>query len=127
MKGSSVAWRFPLALQIVMSLTVMSFIFTLPESPRWLLKHDRVDEAREILMILEDLGPESKDKINRDIADIQKSLAIAGRGSALDLLKMGDQRIFHRTVLASLCQIFQQMCGVNLITCTYVLSSKIGT
>jgi len=29
---------------------------------------------------------------------------------------MGDQRLFHRTVLAAMGQTFQQICGINLIT-----------
>jgi len=112
---SSVAWRFPLAFQIVLSLMVMAFIFTLPESPRWLIKKNRLNEAREILAILEDVHPNS-DKINADMEEIQMSLSIAGTGSIWDMLKMGQQRILHRTLLAATGQMFQQMCGINLIT-----------
>lgn len=112
---SSVAWRFPLAFQIVLSLMVMAFIFTLPESPRWLIKKNRLNEAREILAILEDVHPNS-DKINADMEEIQMSLSIAGTGSIWDMLKMGQQRMLHRTLLAATGQMFQQMCGINLIT-----------
>jgi len=113
--GSSVSWRFPLALQIVLSLIVLAFIFTMPESPRWLLKKDRVDEAREILAILEDVEPRNA-KVARDIEEIQHSLAIAGTGSWLDMLRMGKQRMINRTFLAVFAQFSQQMCGINLIT-----------
>lgn len=113
--SSSVSWRFPLALQIVLSLIVLAFIFTLPESPRWLLKKDRVEEAREILAILDDVEPQNE-AVTRDIEEIQRSLAIAGSGSWLDMLKMGKQRMLHRTLLAATGQMFQQMCGINLIT-----------
>jgi MFS family permease len=109
--GNSVAWRFPLALQIIFSLTVMAFIFSLPESPRWLLKRDRVDEAREILGILEETGPHSA-TVSRDVEDIQRSLAIAGSGSRWDLLRMGKERMLNRTWLAATLQLFQQMCGI---------------
>lgn len=31
----SVAWRFPIAFQIVLCLFILSLIMGLPESPRW--------------------------------------------------------------------------------------------
>lgn len=114
-KNSSVSWRFPLAFQIVISLIVMSFIFTLPESPRWLMKKGREQESREIIGALLDAEPDSE-QVSSDISDIQRTLAISGEASWGDMLKMGEQRLFHRTILAATGQMFQQMCGVNLIT-----------
>ncbi|KAJ5698848.1 hypothetical protein N7462_000853 [Penicillium macrosclerotiorum] len=113
--GSSVSWRFPLAFQIILSLIVMTFVMIFPESPRWLVKKGRVDEARAILAALDDTEPES-DQISIDIRDIEISLALSGSGSWKDMLTMGEQRLFHRTILAAMGQMFQQMCGINLIT-----------
>jgi sugar porter (SP) family MFS transporter len=113
--SSSVSWRCPLALQIPFSLTVMAFIFTLPESPRWLLKKGRTDEAREILALLADVELDAE-QVSNEIADIEASLALAGVVSHRDLLKMGSQRLFHRTVLAAGGQFFSQICGINCIT-----------
>ncbi|EAW14400.1 putative MFS sugar transporter [Aspergillus clavatus NRRL 1] len=113
--GNSVSWRFPLAFQIVLLLCVMGFITALPESPRWLVKKGRQAEAREILAALADLEPESE-SVSSDIRDIELSLSLSGSGSWSDMLKMGEQRLFHRTVLAATGQMFQQMCGINLIS-----------
>ena len=113
--SSSINWRFPLALQIVLSLIVMGLIFTLPESPRWLIKKDRFNEAREIMAILDDC-PEDSEKVAADMEEVRISLRIAGTGSMWDLFKMGDSRILHRTLLAATGQMFQQMSGINLIT-----------
>jgi len=114
-KNSSISWRFPFALQIVLNLPVLAFIFTLPESPRWLIKKDRFEEARTILAILEDC-PEDAETVTLDIQSVQTSLRIAGTGSMKDLFKTGNSRILNRTLLAAACQMFQQMCGINLIT-----------
>ncbi|KAJ5091055.1 hypothetical protein NUU61_005925 [Penicillium alfredii] len=113
--GNSVSWRFPLAFQIVLSLIVMFFVMLFPESPRWLVKRGHVSKARQILAALADIEPDSE-QITADIRDIETSLALSGSGSFKDMLKMGEQRLFHRTVLAALGQTFQQMCGINLIT-----------
>ncbi|KAJ6010172.1 hypothetical protein N7499_004423 [Penicillium canescens] len=114
-KDNSVSWRFPLAFQIVMSVTAMIFITMLPESPRWLIKTGKVEEGRKVLAALLD-ADEHSDTINNNIRDIEASLAYCGSGSWTDMFKNGEQRLFHRAYLAATGQMFQQMCGVNLIT-----------
>jgi sugar porter (SP) family MFS transporter len=114
-KSNSVSWRFPLAFQVILSLIVMAFIVVFPESPRWLVKKGRIEEAREILAALADQAPDAED-ITMALRDIERSLALSGSGSWKDMLTMGQQRLFHRTVLAATGQMFQQMCGINLIT-----------
>ena len=44
------AWRIPSLLQIVPSLLQLTFIWFIPESPRWLISRDRHEEAFEILV-----------------------------------------------------------------------------
>ncbi|KFX96936.1 hypothetical protein O988_05101 [Pseudogymnoascus sp. VKM F-3808] len=114
-KGSSVSWRFPLGFQIVPLLMALVFILFFPESPRWLVKKGRVEEARQILAALDDLDPGSE-SIKQEIRDIELSLSQCGTLSWKAMLSMGEQRLFHRTVLAATGQIFQQMCGINLIS-----------
>ncbi|RMJ23858.1 Sugar and other transporter [Aspergillus sp. HF37] len=112
---SSVSWRFPFAFQIVLSLTSMLFITLLPESPRWLMKVDRQEEAREILGALADLDPHDE-TINHQMREIEAGLAVASSGSFMDMFTMGESRLFHRAYLAATGQMFQQMCGINVIT-----------
>lgn len=46
---SNWAFRIPIWCQLVSSVIVAVGVFFLPESPRWLVAQDRVDEARAIL------------------------------------------------------------------------------
>jgi hypothetical protein len=46
---SNWAFRIPIWCQLVSSVIVAIGVFFLPESPRWLVAQDRVDEARAIL------------------------------------------------------------------------------
>lgn len=114
--SNSVSWRFPFAFQIVLLLIMISSVMFLPESPRWLVKRGRRDEAREILALLLDVAPDL-DVVTNDIRDIESSLAFTSSESNWwGVFKMGEQRSFHRTILASGAQFFQQICGINAIT-----------
>lgn len=111
---SSVSWRFPLSLSIVLSIITCSTIFLLPESPRFLSMKGRWDEARDILARLFDDSLDSE-SVNKEIESIQSSLEHTKSGNFTDLFTMGPQRVFHRVVLASTIQILLQMTGVNIV------------
>ncbi|POS73305.1 hypothetical protein DHEL01_v208301 [Diaporthe helianthi] len=111
----SVAWRFPLAFQIVFCIFILAFIWALPESPRWLILKGREDEAREVLAALSDL--DVKDKvITSEFNEIKDAVLEMSKGSFADLFTMGKDRNLHRTLLAYVNQMFQQISGINLIT-----------
>ncbi|KAI0380844.1 general substrate transporter [Hypomontagnella monticulosa] len=112
---SSVAWRFPLAFQIVFCLFILAFIWNLPESPRWLILKNREDEAREVLAALADTSIDDKEVQNEFIA-IKETVIEMSKGSFGDLFTMDRDRNFHRTLLAFVNQMFQQISGINLIT-----------
>ncbi|KAJ5668373.1 uncharacterized protein N7477_006943 [Penicillium maclennaniae] len=114
-KNSSVSWRFPLAFQVLLSAIAMIFITVMPESPRWLIKTGQQEKARHVMAALQDLDPYCEE-ITHSIAQIETTLAVCGSSSWKDMFTNGEKRLFHRAYLAATGQMFQQMCGVNLIT-----------
>lgn len=52
--GGAIAWRFPLAFQLIFIIILFATVPWLPESPRWLIAHGYEDEAFSILADLED-------------------------------------------------------------------------
>jgi len=102
------ARRFPLAFGAFWALIVIGTVTLLPESPRFLAKVGRYDEARQFLAALEDV-PEDDSQVDAEIDEIRRSLTIAGQGKFLDLFTNGELRLFNRTCLACAGQMFQQM------------------
>lgn len=105
----SVTFRFPMALSMLWALAILFMMPHMPESPRWLIKKGRIEEARQTLSLLDDVE-EGSEQVNSDVAEIEESLALAGRARFRDIFKNGDLRLFHRTCLAAAGQMFQQVC-----------------
>ncbi|KAI9931166.1 hypothetical protein ASPWEDRAFT_56134 [Aspergillus wentii DTO 134E9] len=115
-KTGSVPWRLPLAIPGVISLVPLASIFFLPESPRWLVRTGRIDQARETLSNLKG-APIASDQIQRDISAIQFSLEEVSQGvSILDIVRPNDEKLLYRFGLCILLQFYQQMSGGNLIS-----------
>ena len=100
------AWRWMLGVQAFPSLLFFIFVFIVPESPRWLVKNNRHEEAKRVL---EDIGePDStlavktiKDSLHTDLG-IKKESLFNGRY---------NKPIFYVVALA----MFNQLSGINAI------------
>ncbi|KAL8720294.1 MAG: hypothetical protein Q9225_002832 [Loekoesia sp. 1 TL-2023] len=113
---NSVAWRFPIAFQIFFALVILAFILELPESPRWLVLKGKEDEALNVLGALSDL-PSDDPYIWGEFQAIKDTVLENQKAGGLrDLFTMGPDRHLHRSVLAYVNQMFQQISGINLIT-----------
>lgn len=113
----SVRWRFPIAMQCFFAIVVMLGVLILPDSPRWLLKKNYVNEAREVIARLNGSDPES-DLVNEQMAILEHTVS-AEAGSAFqfgELWKHGQYQYFRRCILGVVAQAIQQYCGINLIT-----------
>lgn len=111
---NSASWRFPLAFPILFGLIVISLILKFPESPRWLVKKGRIEEAREVLAALNDVTIDDP-IVTENINNFEFSLEETGKGHFKDLFTIGHNRLLHRTILAAGAQFFQQMNGINVI------------
>lgn len=121
--GNDSQFRFPLALQILFAVITFLGVLVLPESPRWLIAHDRHDEARHILWAVEKDAhsiTENDPKLQANLAEIQAAIReereAANTGSFKMMFKNGDQKFFYRTMLGVGGQFMQQLSGINLIT-----------
>ena len=75
--GGAKTWRPPLALQCAWPLILLCGLPFLPESPRWLVMKDRIEEARVILERLHADPSDPEDTFAKaEFYQIQKQLAI---------------------------------------------------
>ncbi|KIW16519.1 hypothetical protein PV08_06574 [Exophiala spinifera] len=114
-KNNSVNWRFPIAFQLVFALIVLSLIFYLPESPRWLIKQDDYEGAMDSLSRLEGLPRDSR-LIAHEISTIKASIDAEHVGTSGNPFATTRNRHLHRTLLAMAVNMLAQMTGVNIVT-----------
>ncbi|KAJ5108424.1 hexose carrier protein [Penicillium angulare] len=111
-------WRGPLAIPLLPSLVILISVFLLPESPRWLVRVHRIEEASTNLAAYRGLSVEH-DAIKSEIAGIELSLEATSqsKGAIREMFSKDDtERLLYRFCLCIVLQFFQQMCGGNLIS-----------
>lgn len=99
------AWRAMLGIQAIPAAVFFILLFTIPESPRWLVKEGLVSRAADIL------GKLGVADTGAKIAEIQQSLA--GNGGSQDAL---FQRRYSKSIfLAVGIAMFNQLAGINAL------------
>lgn len=101
------AWRWMFGLGTLPSALFLIGVFFLPESPRWLVSRNRIEDARNVLLKIGD-----SNFANDSIASIEESLTNTHKPHYRDLL--------HKTVLPAVLigiglAVFQQFCGINVV------------
>ncbi|KAH0400152.1 general substrate transporter, partial [Aureobasidium melanogenum] len=114
----NLTWRFPIAFQIVFAVIVLIITTRLPESPRWLLSHDRQDEATVILAAL-NAKPADDPEVKLEASILLDSIKAAGgfgeKTSSKTLLTGGKTQHFRRMMLGASSQFMQQLSGCNAV------------
>jgi hypothetical protein len=106
--------RFPLAFQCIPGILLLSGIYFLQESPRWLIEKERYEEARKVLGNLR--NGLDVDKIDLEYKEIRDTI-VADR----DIAKVSWKSIItkpswrRRLVLGCLVQAFGPLSGINVI------------
>ncbi|KAI1608408.1 general substrate transporter [Exophiala viscosa] len=113
--GGEIAWRLPIAVQLLFAITVIILLFGLPESPRWLFKKGRDEEAIHVLCAVFDLPP-TDPYITSEVANIKHALRVeAGVTSHMALFKKDKLKTRRRIILAYFGLFMNQMVGINLV------------
>ncbi|KAF9872891.1 hypothetical protein CkaCkLH20_09754 [Colletotrichum karsti] len=114
--SGSIAWRLPIAMQAAMAIGVIILVLALPESPRWLFRHGRDEEAMDVLCLVYDKDP-TDEFINAERAAILHALDVESETETpfWAVFKNDEIRTGYRVFLAWLIQLMNQICGINLI------------
>lgn len=74
--SSTTSWRAPLAIQIVPAGILCTFVWLLPESPRWYVAAGRTDEAAEILAKYHGNGDINAPLVKLELKEFEESIKL---------------------------------------------------
>ena len=101
------AWRWMLTAGVVPAALFLGLLFLVPETPRWLAKKGRHDDAETVLARID-----GAEYARSELAVIRETLQVP-RGSLRDLLR---PRMLRIVVIGSLLGIFSQISGFNAVS-----------
>jgi MFS family permease len=110
----TVSWRIVFLIGAVLHIpAIVATLFALPESPRWLVLHQREDEALKVLKTI--YGPGEDEQLQKEL-EILKDYAgqqMQEQSSFGALLKKENR---HAVLVALILHLLQQLSGNNIIT-----------
>jgi SP family arabinose:H+ symporter-like MFS transporter len=99
-------WRWDLGVAAFPAALFFVMLFTIPRSPRWLVKKGRVDEARSVLQMTGDQNYE------QDLQEIVESINVEQKRAAE---KLFTRKYAFPIFLAVSIGMFNQLSGINAI------------
>ncbi|UOQ45148.1 sugar porter family MFS transporter [Halobacillus salinarum] len=99
-------WRWMLGLASVPAILLMIGVLFMPESPRWLIKRNREQDAREIMALTR-----QQSEIDEEIDEMKKIEQI--EEGTMDILKA--EWVRPMLVIGSVLALFQQLIGINAV------------
>jgi sugar porter (SP) family MFS transporter len=112
--SSRSAFTFPVGFQFIFLATCGLLVAMLPESPRWLVKKDRRDDAMDILVRLQ--GREGADQRLAQIIEADSLERRIEGNQYRQIFKNGPTQNFRRVCLACGVMIMHQLAGINSVT-----------
>ncbi|KAJ6070514.1 hypothetical protein N7467_011833 [Penicillium canescens] len=119
----TIAWRLPLALQIIPAWILFFGLFFFPFSPRWLMMKHRDEEAKSVISRLRRL-PENDPLVQAEYLEIKAAVMfdeetereLVGAGGVWAPWKsLFAPNMLKRLVLGCGMMIFQQFTGINAV------------
>lgn len=118
--SSNFQWRFPLSFQAIFAVCLVLQIVGLPETPRWLVAHDRYEEAHAVTAALED-HPLNDEVVNATISDVRSGLEEEeeehkeGLFRFKELFQWSEVQNFRRLLIIISMGMRQQFSGSHMI------------
>lgn len=115
--NSNWCWRVPSLVQALPSLLQMSFVWFVPESPRFLIAHGKVEKAHQVLAKVHANGDLNSEVVALELQEIKDTIKLEQEFESngwLELIKTKGNR--HRLIILLSLGLFSQWSGNGLVS-----------
>lgn len=118
------AFRLPWGLQMIPAILLGVGLIPMPESPRWLARKDRWEEAKDVLVLVHGRGDSDSPFVAKELADIREVVDFERANADVTYTELLKPNMIHRTFIGIFIQIWSQLTGMNVMMyyITYVFT-----
>lgn len=115
--NGTAAFRLPWGLQMIPAIFLFGAMLFLPESPRWLARKDRWEEAVHVLALTHAHGDVNSPFVAKEMAEIREVVEFERANSDVTYLELLSPKMINRTHIGVFTQIWSQLTGMNVMMC----------
>ncbi|KAF2087305.1 sugar transporter [Saccharata proteae CBS 121410] len=109
------AFRVPWALQAIPAILLFFGMMFLPESPRWLARKDRWEEAEQVLILVHGKGDPHSRFVATEFAEIKATVEWERANADVTYWELFKPNMINRTHIGIFTQIWSQLTGMNVM------------
>lgn len=117
MKYNNWSWRLPSLLQAVFPIIQLVLVIFCPESPRWLIAHNKEEEAFEVLTEYHAGGDRNSELVKFEMAEIRAAIAKEHLNKKYSWATWFQTKAnMHRLFITCAVPSIIQLCGSSLVS-----------
>ncbi|KAF1844463.1 high affinity glucose transporter [Cucurbitaria berberidis CBS 394.84] len=109
------AFRVPWGLQMIPAVILAIGILFLPESPRWLARHDRWEECQAVLTLVHGHGDPHSPFVKLELEEIKQMIEFERQNADVSVAELFRPRMLNRLHIGIFTQIWSQLTGMNVM------------
>ncbi|KAL9008021.1 MAG: hypothetical protein Q9173_006811 [Seirophora scorigena] len=102
-------------LQMIPAICLFGAMFFLPESPRWLARKDRWEDAHAVLTLVHGKGDPDSPFVRRELEEIRAMVEFERQNADITYLELLKPHMINRTHIGVFTQIWSQLTGMNVM------------
>jgi MFS family permease len=102
-------------LQMIPAIFLFGAMLFLPESPRWLARKDRWEEAVQVLALVHAKGDPNSPFVHKEMAEIREVVEFERANSDVTYFELLKPNMINRTHIGVFTQIWSQLTGMNVM------------
>jgi sugar porter (SP) family MFS transporter len=109
------AFRVPWGLQMLPAVVLGIGLLFLPESPRWLARHDRWEETHAVLTHVHGHGDPNSPFVKLEMDEIRQMIDFERQNADVTFMELFKPNMINRLHIGIFTQIWSQLTGMNVM------------